>query len=83
MGYELSFLGRLKKRIGFQRLVENVLSGSHVNAIWIVNFQLEMVVFGTNPDVTTSPTPSEFELDRLKKVVSESKTVIVRFMKIY
>ncbi|MBI1954601.1 MAG: hypothetical protein HYS39_03225, partial [Proteobacteria bacterium] len=75
VGYELSFLERLKKRIGFQRLVENVLSGGYVNAIWIVNSQLETVAFGTNPDVTTSPTPSEFELDHLEKVVSEGKTV--------
>lgn len=70
VGYDLSFLNALKQRVGFQRLVEGLLAGESVNAIWIVNKSLETLAFGTSKSYKTNSTsPSELELDYLEKVV--------------
>lgn len=78
VGFDLSFLNDLRQRVGFQRLVEGLLKSDSVNAIWIVNKNLETLAYGSCPKFPhIEKTPSEIELDFLEKVVNKAEVFSV------
>ncbi len=71
VGYEADYLNNLANRIGLRRVVDNLLGGGDINALWVLNETLDTIVEPDVERIVAGKAGGPFELvdDRMKRAV--------------
>ncbi len=73
VGYEADYLNNLANRIGLPRVVDNLLGGGDINALWVLNETLDTIASATILGLEVNPAPTEAEMNVLQSVFSAGK----------
>ncbi|MGM0593496.1 MAG: ATP-binding SpoIIE family protein phosphatase [Pseudomonadota bacterium] len=74
VGLNAELLVEIRRDLGLEFMVQSLLEGGEINAIWVFSSDLEAIAWGSVLGPSDAPRPDQEELELLKKVYREGQS---------
>ena len=74
VGYDAHYLKALAERVGLPRMVESLLGGGEINAIWVLDDRLDTIAAASLLGTDKNPRPSREEHELLDEVATSGQS---------